>query len=928
MTRPCDRCAAPIAPGAGITGRPGLERSSKIYCCVGCLSLGERAVARVEGPWIRLAVGMLLAAQSMALGLAINVSPPTGPERPILQGIVLAATLVVAALLGGPLSRAAWVELRRGRPAIEVLFVAGIVGSMAVSLSSMIRGRGPIYLEVVSVLLVVYSLGKGLTARSRSAAIAATRAWSSGLGSARRVVGDDVEVIPVASIRPGDLTRVEPGEPITVDGEVIEGTAFVRESALTGEAAAIVRRPGDRVWAGTVVEDGGLVIRATAEGLSRRVDALIAAVERARNSPTSLQGHADRLAAVFVPLVLGVSLLTFAYWSMTSTVGTGLLSAMAVLLVACPCSLGLATPIAVWSALDALARRGLIAADGRLVERLAAVDRVVFDKTGTLTEGRSRVVDLAVDGDRELVLGLVAAVAARSDHPVARALRGEPDAMGPGMVDLAPLGRPYQYDGWQVDSIVGVPGAGVVAEVRVDGTSYAVRIGRGGWIDGGEALASQLIGRGGLTYVEIDGRVRAVAAVDESLRGSSIEAIDALRALGLPVEVMTGDAPGRAEALGLPAASSGMSPEAKGRSMAEGGGRTLYVGDGINDGPALASAFAGIALAEGSAMAAGAASATLDGGDLRAIPEAIVVCRRAVGAIRSNLLLASAYNLAGMGLAASGNLHPVAAALLMGVSSAWVSWRSLRAAEGGDCRVVEASGPRLPVDAAAGVHGVALAAQGLVLSAVAGLDAMSTVALCVAFAASAVALSTTWRRWASIPHDLDMAFGMLTLGNLGMLIGWWLDGGRPGCCEAGPLPLSTISTHPGMWLGMLLGGNAAMGWLGRRSTRWPIGVWVAGNLGMAAGMLAGGRLGSRITPSPLVEFPMMGLGMAAGMALGHAISAGSLARHVLCMMLPPVSAAPAPSARDHRDTDEDQHESRPRPARRHRGALRDSNAVA
>lgn len=913
MTRPCDRCDAPIAPGAGLSGRPAADRPAGIYCCVGCLSLAERT-GRVEGPWVRLAVGMLLAAQSMAVGLAINLSPPGGPERRILQGVVLAATLVVAALLGGPLARAAWVELRRGRPAIEALFVAGIVGSMVVSLASMARGRGPIYFEVVSVLLVVYALGRALTARSRAAAIAATRAWSSGLGAARRVVEGRAEVVPAATIRAGDLTRVEPGEPITVDGTIAAGTAFVRESALSGEAAAVVRRPGDRVWAGTVVEDGCLHVRATIDGSSRRVDALIAAVERARLAPTSLQGHADRLAALFVPLVLGVSALTFAYWSIAANVGTGLLNAMAVLLVACPCSLGLATPIAVWSALDALARRGLIAHDGRLVERLAAVDRVVFDKTGTLTEGHSRVVDLVVEGDRGRVLAIVAAVAGRSDHPVSRALRGCDRGH-------AAISSP------RVESLAVEPGMGVVAEVSVDGRKHAVRIGRAGWIAGGERLAARLLGRGGATYVEIDGIVCAVAAVDESLRSSTAEALDALRALGLPVEVMTGDAPGRAEALGLAAATSGMSPEAKGRALATRGGRALYVGDGINDGPALASAFAGIALAEGSAIAASAASATLDGGDLRAIPAAIVVCRRTVAAIRSNLLVATSYNLVGMVLAATGRLHPVAAALLMGVSSVWVSWRSLRAAEGGDCGSVDASGTRLPLGVSTWVHGVSLAAQGAVLSRIAGLDVSSSLALMAAFAAAAVALSTLWRRWPTIPHDLDMALGMLTLGNLGMLIGWRLDGGRPGCCGVGAVDLSTLASRPGMWLGMLLGGNAAMGWLGRRAARWPAEVWVAGNLGMAAGMIAGGRLGSSLSSSPLVEFPMMGLGMAAGMAAGHLLAAGAAARHVLCVLWPSTGDA-APSATIGGTLDEDQHESRPRPARRDRGLVRDADPVA
>jgi len=883
--------------GPGLAGRPWGERPADRYCCAGCLDLGERARGGGVGPlggggW-RLAAGAFLAAQSMMLGLAVSLTEPEGMARTILHGVVLAATLAVAALLGDPLAAAAWQSLRRGRLGVEALFLAGIAGAFGASLDSMARGRGPIYFEVVSILLVVYAVGKAVGARSRASALESSRAWAGAIGVARRVGADGgTALVEVAEVRPGDRVEVRAGELIAVDGQVIAGVASVREGALSGESAAVVRREGDRVWAGTAVEDARLVIVATAAAGERRVDRLIAAVERSRERPGTIQHQADRLASRFVPVVVAVALATFVGWAIADGWEPALYHAMAVLLVACPCALGLATPVAIWTALGRLASRGVVARDGEALERLAAVDHVLMDKTGTLTEDRAAVVDLAVaEGvDRVRLAGWLASVEAGGAHPIAR-----------GFADLAaPLGFVVDHRA--------VPGAGVEAELvdpREPGT-MTIRLGRPGWLDPvGEgpdwkALVDNLKAGAGasLVYATIDGRPVAVAAVAERARESAAEAVAAFERLGLPVEVMTGDTPGRAEALmvdlglGRLPVAAGISPEAKRRrvdALAAVGRRPLFVGDGLNDGPALAAAFVGVATASGTDLAVEAAGLTLYGGDLGAIPWAVALARRTVAGLRRVLMWAAVYNLAGMALAATGWLHPVAASLLMVGSSLWVGWRASRLADADGADADCACGPgreavavdRAPAAGAAWAHGLATAAQGPLLAVLAGCDAIGSAALAVGFGAAGVLGARAWRR-GPIGADADMAFGMFTVGGLGMLIGAFADewivsdpSWAAHCLNGGG-----GGAAAGMWVGMLAAGNLAMFGLARRPLREAEGsaglgpLVVGANLGMAAGMAGGAWLAGRLGAGPGPEGAMVGYGlmmggMTAGMIVGH-----------------------------------------------------------
>ncbi|MDB5309788.1 MAG: copA 2, partial [Gemmataceae bacterium] len=710
MPHLCANCGGPIA-GPGHAGRPWPDRAAAAYCCFGCLSLGEHdrqeartpgAAWKFDGLGVRLGIGILVVGQSMIFGLALNLHDDVpAAARRVAESLILGATVLVIAILGGPLVRAAWNELRRGRLTIEALFLLTLSGAMAASLQAYLTGRGKIYFEVVSVLLVVYTLGKVIGARSRAVAVAGSRAWAGQLSTCRRVDGDGrARTVPVTEIRPGDVVEVDPGETIAVDGVVRQGTGFVSEAPVSGEPFAVVRRPGDRVLAGTASHDATFRVEATAPGTGRQVDELLAAVEAARARPASFQGQADRIGRAFFPLVVVTALATFGYWSVFTPAGweVGLFHAMSVLLVACPCVIGLATPVVIWSVIGRLAERGLIVRAGNVIERLAEVNRVLFDKTGTLTDDRFALLDIvtAAEGDeRAKVLGWVALVESHSSHPIAKPFAQLPQPFPPGGES-------------RVSEMKAIPGCGVEAAIEeADGRRHRIRIGRPEWVGrnltpqappfSGEGLRATT---GHRIDIAVDGELAAVAVAAERLRESVPATLADFRALGLPVEVLTGDTSGRAAALGLPPTRAGLLPADKRARVDElkaAGGNPLVVGDGINDASALAAAHVGVALASGTDLAVGAAAVTLYHGDLRVLPWAIALSREAVRTVRRNLYRALAYNLIGMTLAACGVLHPVVAVLLMMASSLSLIFSSARVGVVPDhCSGSPASGGREP----------------------------------------------------------------------------------------------------------------------------------------------------------------------------------------------------------------------------------------
>ena len=629
----------------------------------------------VQRAWLRVGIGVAVAAQAMVFSLAVNLTPAEGAGYWLVHGGLLASALATLVFLGRDLMGEAWAALRARRISIDLLFLVTLLGALGGSITSTFTGAGSIYYEVVAVLIVVHTLGKMVGARSRAAAL---RAADSVAEKFERCVvrtknGDEFSM-PVASLLGGERVVVNPGDAICVDGVIEEGTSYIEEAALTGEWRPVARGPGDAVWAGTHTVDGRLIVLAAAG--PRRLDEMLRAVAEARLAPSTLQAQADRLMTWFLPVVIGVSVATFAGWRFWAEAPweRALFNAMAVLLVACPCAMGLATPVAVWGGLARLARMGIVARSGDFLAALARVDTVCFDKTGTLSEERLAVkgwrFESAWTGREEELKEIVAAVERGVSHPVARALSEE-----------RPAGSGQTRPALVVGGLRVVAGRGLEAQAEGFGV---VRVGERGFASGEIGTwRAEPEGDGKTVWVAVGGAPAARVELGEAWRVGLGETLTGLRALGLELEVLTGDGAAPAEIEGAPV-RAGLTPTEKGdhvRALAARGQAVLFAGDGVNDAAAMGEAACSLALRGGSDLARASAMAVCAGEDLRRLPEAVAVARRVVGGLRGNLLFAASYNVAGMALAAAGALHPVAAALLMVGSSVWVGVRAIRSAE-------------------------------------------------------------------------------------------------------------------------------------------------------------------------------------------------------------------------------------------------------
>ncbi len=821
----------------------------------------------------------------MVLGLTLNLSETEGAVRWLLHGALITSALAVMALLGWPLFRASWDCACRRTIGVEWLFLSGMVGALGASLWSTFSGVGAVYYEVVAVLLTVYTGGKALTAAARSRALAGTRTLGDTFRTARL---EDGRSVPAATIVPGDRVRVLPGEVVPVDGRVLSGEAFVRGTPLTGEPDPVVVRPGDSVHAGDFSEDAELVVESTAAGTERRIDRLLASVDKARGTleGTRSQAQADRLAAVFLPLVLVAAAGTFLWWTGQGQWKEGLFHGLSVLLVACPCALGLATPLGLWQSLVQLAAHGITVRDASVVERLAEIDTVVFDKTGTLTEGRMSLVDFVTLGDTEerlRLLRIVRAVEERSRHPVAQAFhQGASD---------------HQEPPPEVLSFRAVPARGVEAMVRdVNCVSRRIRIGTREWIVGEDARASatttalvtrlRILEETSTVWVAVDDQPVAVAAVRERVRASAVDAVRGLHGIGIAVEVLSGDQAARVDAVAREVSEGGtrlesrsaQEPEQKAdrlRKLAAAGHRTLFLGDGLNDAPGLGAAHVGLAVDDGASLAVATADGVLHGGDLRAVFRAVQVARSVTESIRGNLRFAAAYNGLGMALAATGHLHPIAAALLMAGSSVVVGWRSWRH---DGCNA--ATAPDRP--SARWWIPATLLLQIPLLIGLGRLNSGPAVMTALGMALMAVGSLIWMRRRPEMAAGLratgDMTLAMLGPAGLGMLLGWWVEAGfqpvmRDGVCLccSGHAYFGAGWKIPWMPLGMVVAGMPGM-WsaLSRWDGRW--GRYPAAGIvaaGMTAGMSGGATLALQLTgPMHPWQFPAVFLGMTVGMLAG------------------------------------------------------------
>lgn len=618
--------------------------------------------------WFRIGIASVFAGQSMVLSLALNMTPPVYGTTAYwtLHGILAFSALLVFLFLGRELIASTYSMLRLRRLSIEGLFMLSLLGAFFGSLVSSLTGTGAVFYEVVSVVIAIHTLGRLLSERSLLQLQAATKNLNEAYDTARVFREERWQLKPIELIKSGDRVLVEPGEAISVDGKVWKGMGYVNESALSGEPLPVVRRVGESLRAGTRSLDGSFEITVEASSGERELDRILRMLEMRVSRPSKRQTQADRLIQYFLPLVASISCLTFVYWFLTATWAEAVFNAMAVLLVACPCALGLATPVAVWRGLYHFSQLGLLSRDGALLDLLASSKRLFFDKTGTLSEACLQVTECIVldkwqEQRNELMLA-IHAIESKSKHPVANSLL---HYLPEGIKEMP------------VHDLEHFPGEGIGGSVN----ELQLRIGELSLLKSSNSQELPMLHDkvGKRIYVYVDDEVAAIFVLQEVLRAGVNDNWASFNSLGIEVEVLTGDPDSQLELPESITIQEGMSAEAKlmrVQASHEAGELPLFVGDGINDSAAMAEASASIAMGSGAELARSTAQATLLGDRISNLPLLIKLSRSIQARLRSNLLYASVYNIIGMLLASFGYLHPVAAALIMFISSAFVLTRA------------------------------------------------------------------------------------------------------------------------------------------------------------------------------------------------------------------------------------------------------------
>ncbi|BAP89033.1 heavy metal translocating P-type ATPase [Burkholderiales bacterium GJ-E10] len=654
----------------------------------------RRAALHAMGRDVALAAGLAVVILVLSMGSAFipafdHVLQAASPVPHFWYGV---QWLLASIVLFGPglrFFRPGWIAYRHLSPDMNSLVATGTGAAWAYSTLVIVApGLFPaearhVYFDSAAVVIAAVLFGKYLETLAKGRTSAAIRKLV-GLQAktARRLGADGSEVeVPVAQLRVGDRLAVRPGERVPVDGKVVEGRAHVDESMLTGEPLPTLKQAGDAVVGATVDQDGRLVIEATSVGRDTVLAQIIKLVESAQTGKLPIQGVADRVVRVFSPAVIAIAIVAFTVWLLLgANISVALVAAVAVLVVACPCAMGLATPAAIMVGTGRAAELGVLFRKGEALETLSHVDTVLFDKTGTLTEGRPSLG--AVEGPQaEAALRLAAALEAASEHPLARAIA---DATKERKLELP-----------AADDFQAVVGYGI--EGRVEGRRVLVgarRFMTREDIDLGtlSERAATLEAEGStVVFVAADGRALGLLAIADRIKPEALAVVAALRQRGLRVAMVTGDARRTAEAvaarLGIEEVHAEVLPQDKARvvsGLQEAGRRTAFVGDGINDAPALAQADVGIALASGTDIAIDSADVTLTRGHLGEVVTALDAARKTLGNIRGNLFWAFFYNIllipiaAGVAAPVDIHLNPMLAGVAMGLSSIFVLGNSLR----------------------------------------------------------------------------------------------------------------------------------------------------------------------------------------------------------------------------------------------------------
>ena len=626
--------------------------------------------------WISAAAAVPLVILTMGELVALPVRDWIGHQTASYLEFVLATPIILWAAL--PFFRRGWDSLVNRSPNMWTLISLGVAAAYLYSLvATFLPGVFPeqyrmghgvgTYFEAAVVIVTLVFVGQVLELRARERTGDAIRALLDlAPKTARRILPDGSEYdAPLENIMEGDRLRVRPGDAVPVDGTVIEGRSSLDESMLTGESMPVEKGPGDDVTGATINKNGSLVIEAGKVGSDTVLAQIVAMVSNARRSRAPIQGLADRVSAVFVPTVVGIAIFAFVVWLILGpepALVFAIASAVSVLIIACPCALGLATPISITTAAGRGAQAGVLIKDAEALERMAGVDTLIVDKTGTLTMGKPKLTDTVALGDlpETELLSLAAALERGSEHPLAEAIVEGAEAQG------APRQEAADFEAVTGKGVRGTVGGRAVAlgnaammrEMELD-TAAA------------EAKADTLRAEGKTAmFIAVDGALAGIVAVADPIKDSTAQAIRELHALGLHVIMATGDNERTAKAvagkLGIDEVRAGVLPEAKKDlvdQLRRDGHKIAMAGDGVNDAPALAAADVGIAMGTGADVAMESAGITLLGGDLMGIVRARKLARATLRNIKQNLFFAFAYNALGVPIAA-GLLYPVTGLLL------------------------------------------------------------------------------------------------------------------------------------------------------------------------------------------------------------------------------------------------------------------------
>jgi len=630
-------------------------------CC--CSEPTEPAKAEQDSSaeaiaWLKLAIAAILSGLTMYISLGVNIESPEGTTRTVVHSALAIVAIGVILGLGSPIIVSAWKQFRRKRITLEHAFLLGIFGSLIASIYSSVTGEGAIYYEVVVILISIYLFGQTIKERQIRKRTELASMIPGLYGEANVLIDGSESRKAVSEIVKGERLVIRESETVPADCFIIEGEVYIEQQAHTGETYPQPKGSGDRLLAGSVVLDGEILVEATASGKEREIDRLLSALD-----PTFAEStHSDRLAQkilnVFVPSVLIIAGLTGVVWTLMGHPLEGFLHAFTVTVVACPCALGIAIPLATRRGIAQLKLLGIVSKHPTYVDLLTGINHIAFDKTGTLSQPTLGLSSFDVASDAPAALtSWIVEIQNHSTHPVARPF---------WRLDATPVASVSRLE------IQPMPGRGIRADFQDASGTHELLLGNAHLlIENGIPTSDEKAERA--IYAIYQGKIAATAHLSEDSREESVETLRELLEAGYRVSILTGDSH-VPDGYRLPGVEifTGLSSQDKARRLDQLDSQTLYIGDGLNDCEGFQKAHASLALENGSHAAKDIAQSTLLHNDLSVVPKALATVKALEKRLRRILLFSFIYNLVGISLAAFGILNPVVAAVLMFASSIFV----------------------------------------------------------------------------------------------------------------------------------------------------------------------------------------------------------------------------------------------------------------